>query len=245
MEYHRVKTVNTDKRSRKRLKFASSREKSKYATADVYRSYKRKLGTTSSTTTQREEAVHHNTSKLKHDSKRRKIRSTATSDGQKSSSDGRTAVVRSSSKKKKKDDSISSYDAIDDEVDDTTDDYLTSSSSFSDELDITIDRNGSEIFTMFHRKIWGLVRSLPEILHHSTQIIDLLLMYMLSPSHSPNTPSLSLYGNENEDENENVPHEQVVVRDGLVVQEESRLITQPENMYPASPFYSSSSDNED
>ena len=51
--------------------------------------------------------------------------------------------------------------------------------------------------------------------------------------------------NEDENENENVPHEQVVVRDGLVVQEESRLITQPENMYPASPFYSSSSDNED
>ena len=54
-----TKSVNTDKRSRKRLKFASSKERSKRASADVYRSYKRKVGVTSAAT--REEIVHNST----------------------------------------------------------------------------------------------------------------------------------------------------------------------------------------
>ncbi|CAB9504964.1 processome component 20 homolog [Seminavis robusta] len=54
---HQVKSVNTDSRSRKRLKFTSSKQRSKRASADVYRSYKRRIGVTSAAS--REERVHH------------------------------------------------------------------------------------------------------------------------------------------------------------------------------------------
>ena len=198
MESHRVKTVNTDKRSRKRLKFASAREKSKYATADIYRSYKRKLGTTSSSTSQREEAVHSNNNKLK-----RQKRISSTSSSSKSSTttitsttnDGRTSIVRSSSRKtkdKKEEEDAAEYDTIDDNnnlMETSLSSTTTTTTFFSDELDIAFDRNGSEIFQQFHRQIWKLCRSLPEILHHSNEIVDILLSYMLSPYDAPGTPT--------------------------------------------------------
>jgi hypothetical protein len=49
-----------------------------------------------------------------------------------------------------------------------------SESNFASELDIALDRNASEIFSFFHREIWHMVRSLPEVLHHATKIVDLL-----------------------------------------------------------------------
>lgn len=67
-----------------------------------------------------------------------------------------------------------------------TDDTTT---SFTEELDIAMDRNPSEIFNQFHRQVWPLVRSLPELLHHSTQVLDLLLSYLLSPEEAPGTCS--------------------------------------------------------
>jgi Down-regulated in metastasis len=62
-------------------------------------------------------------------------------------------------------------------------------STFSEELDIAMDRNSSEIFFRFHRAVWPLVRSLPELLHHSEQVVDLLLSYLLSPEESSDTSS--------------------------------------------------------
>ena len=57
METHRIKSLSTDKRSKNRLRFATNKQKSKRASADVYRRYKRRIGVTSSAT--REENVHH------------------------------------------------------------------------------------------------------------------------------------------------------------------------------------------
>jgi hypothetical protein len=50
-----VKTYNANSKSKNRIKFSSSKQRAKQASADVYRSYKRKHGTAAS----REERVHH------------------------------------------------------------------------------------------------------------------------------------------------------------------------------------------
>lgn len=58
-------------------------------------------------------------------------------------------------------------------------------STLAEELDIALDRNASEIFGKFHRELWLLVRSLPEVLHHASQIVDILLCFLLSPADCP------------------------------------------------------------
>lgn len=68
---------------------------------------------------------------------------------------------------------------------------LNNDSTFATELEIALDRNASEIFSKFHREIWHLVRSLPEVLHHADRIVDLLLLYMLSPAETPGEKSTS------------------------------------------------------
>lgn len=167
MDSQHVKSINTDKRSKKRIRFASNRERSKRASADVYRSYKRKIGVTSAAT--REEFVHN-----PHGNERAKKRQRAHHlpiDDQ----SARTAVLKISK--------VVDEDESDSEIE------LEVSSSFASELDVALDRNASEIFGKFHRKVWVLVRSLPEILHHVEEIIGLLMSYMLSPVLLPERPS--------------------------------------------------------
>ena len=48
-------------------------------------------------------------------------------------------------------------------------------SSFASELDVALDRNGSEFFGHFHGDIWDHVRSLADILHHADTIVKILL----------------------------------------------------------------------
>jgi hypothetical protein len=175
MEAH-VKSINTDKRSKKRIRFASSTERSKRASADVYRSYKRKIGVTSAAT--REELVHNPSGTER--SKKRQRKSHRPIDG-----DSRTAVVKVSKEE--------------DTTDSESDGELELSSTFAMELDVAIDRNASEVFSKFHRAVWALVRSLPEILHHSEKIVDLMMSYMLSPASKPERPSdLSARGQKRE-----------------------------------------------
>lgn len=162
----RVKSINTDKRSKKRIKFVSPKQKSKRASADVYRSYKRKIGVTSAAT--REEQVH-NPQGTDHAKKRHRSSHSPLDDA------NRTAIAKISRH---------NYEATDD-----FDVEIDVSSTFAEELDIALDRNASEIFSKFHRQIWSLVRSLPEILHHSEKIVDLMLSYMLSPASLPERPS--------------------------------------------------------
>ena len=175
MESQHVKSINIDKRSTKRIKFASAKERAKRASADVYRSHKRKIGATSATT--REEAVH-NPRRENSARKRQRSHHLAVGDDKE-----KTAVLKIS-KGDDKDDKVSP------DLEPSEDrESLDVSSSLAEELDETLDRNASEIFGKFHRHVWPLVRSLPEILHHSEKIVDLMLSHMLSPESYPERPS--------------------------------------------------------
>lgn len=168
-----MKSINLDSRSNKRIKFASARERSKRASADVYRSHKRKIGATSAKT--REEAVH-NPGRNEGSKKRQRSHHLPVED------DSRALVLKSAADTKVKDEEP--------ELE------LDASTTFASELDESLDRNVSEIFAKFHRKIWPLVRSLPEILHHTNKIIDILVSYMLSPAALPERPSEVVEGEE-------------------------------------------------
>ena len=158
-----VKSLSTDARGNNRLKFASSKQKSKRASADVYRSYERKIGVTSAAS--REERVHHPHAEESKKKRRRKNDNRG---------DDKVAVVHNSQQL---------------ELDESSDNELDTESTFESELDLARDRNSSEIFDRFYNEIWHLVRSLPEILHHSSQVIDILLSYLLSPESAPSTKS--------------------------------------------------------
>jgi hypothetical protein len=172
MESRHVKTINTDKRSSKKIKFASAKQRSKGASADVYRSHKRKIGATSAAT--REDAVHNPHREL--GARKRQRAHHITVDGDRS----KGAVVSVGS----------NHHAITDDAESTVEDVeLIVDSSFADELDETLDRNASEVFGKFYRKVWPLVRSLPEILHHAEKIIELMLSHVLSPESTPELPT--------------------------------------------------------
>lgn len=143
------KRASVSKDGTTRIRFASAGKRSKQASADVYRQYKRQRGVLSSAT--REERVHQQESSKK--------RPRVTDDG-----DVKQVVYSGK---------------LEEESD--VEGVETSSSHFSVELDLALDRNASEIFGHFHREIWHLVRSLPEILHHAGQVVDLLMAYVLSP----------------------------------------------------------------
>jgi hypothetical protein len=63
------------------------------------------------------------------------------------------------------------------------------SSTFAEELELANDRNGSALFAEFYREMWPLVRSAPELIHHSALVVDLLLAYMMSPESNPEEKS--------------------------------------------------------
>lgn len=163
MSANHTKILNTDASGKNRLKFTSSKQIAKLASADVYRSYKRKSGVVTSASS-REEQVHRQQSKQNGIGKRLKPnpRPTDEEDGQKIDHHTQDEDVSDSEEK---------------EIDHNY-------SLFASELDITSDRNASTIFGKFYREIWSLCRSLPEVLHHSSQIVDLLSFYLVSPSES-------------------------------------------------------------
>lgn len=170
MESRHVKSVNIDERSNKRIKFASAKERAKRASADVYRSHKRKIGATSATT--REEAVH-NPHREINVRKRQRAHHLPVGDDR-----SKVAVLNVADQ----DELVETGIGDESEVLDIT-------SSLASELDETLDRNASEIFGKFHRQVWPLVRSLPEILHHSAKIVDSMLSHVLSAESSPEVPS--------------------------------------------------------
>jgi hypothetical protein len=173
MDSQHVKVLSTDSRSKNRIRYASSRQRGKQASADVYRNYKRRIGVSSSAT--REERVHNPTQ----DSNRAKKRIKTSQSGD-SSSDKRAVVPAGRASAATELELVTSGSESEAEH---------SESNFASELDIALDRNASEIFSFFHREIWHMVRSLPEVLHHATKIVDLMLAYMLSPETAPSQMS--------------------------------------------------------
>jgi hypothetical protein len=176
MDSQHVKILSTDSRSKNRIRYASSRQRGKQASADVYRNTKRRIGVSSSAT--REERVHNPTVDSSRAKKR--IKTSQNGDG---GSDKRAVVPAGRASSANELELVTSGSESEDE---------RSESNFASELDIALDRNASEIFSFFHREIWHMVRSLPEVLHHATKIVDLMLAYMLSPETAPHTMSPSV-----------------------------------------------------
>jgi hypothetical protein len=170
---HHVKTINTDERSKKRIRFASSKERSKKASADVYRSYKGRIGGGVTSAATREEFVHN----PKRDEGRAKKKSRHRVDHD-------SGFIKISNNKDKAETILEENENEEEEEMGTE-----ISSTFSGEIDVAFDRNASEIFSKFHREIWKLVRSLPEILHNLDRIVDILVAYMLSPASMPDVRS--------------------------------------------------------
>lgn len=69
------------------------------------------------------------------------------------------------------------------------DDLDVTEATFSEELDLANDRNASELFGQFYRQVWPLARSLPEVLHHATKIVDACLEYLMSNEAAPHVKS--------------------------------------------------------
>lgn len=168
-----VKSVNTDSRSKKRIKFASTKERSKKASADVYRSHESQTGSA-------ELVVHHPRWNDVRGTKNKRLLDDDNDDNKRS----RSAFVKLSQKSVLIDDG-----KVHTESGKNGSNEIGTTTTFASELDIALDRNPSEIFSKFHRQIWILVRSLPEILHNLDTIIDLLLSYLLSPSKMLDRPS--------------------------------------------------------
>ena len=69
-----------------------------------------------------------------------------------------------------------------DEEEEEEEDPFSTESTFASELDLTKDRNASKLFTELYKQVSPLVASpLPEILHHSSTIVTILLNYLVSP----------------------------------------------------------------
>jgi hypothetical protein len=160
-----IKSVSTDPRSKNRIRYKSSRQRAKSASADVYRSYKRQFGVTSAAS--REERVHHPSREESGRERKRQKR-------QPSGSDDRVAILRND------------MHVDEDTMDDSDVDF---ESTFASELDLALDRNASEIFGRFYREVWHLARSLPEVLHNGEEIVCILVSYLLSPESDPSTRS--------------------------------------------------------
>ncbi|KAL7571719.1 hypothetical protein ACA910_002819 [Epithemia clementina (nom. ined.)] len=173
MDSHLVKSLNVDRRSRKRLRFATTKQKSKLASADVYRRYKRRLGATAAAT--REENVHHTTPL----SKKQCLKTNKTQQGELVNVDLSNCGL-----------SVMEHDSVNVVADETT---------LAEELDLALERNGSAVFKEFYHKVWPLVRSLPELVHHAEKIVDLMLEYLLSPENVPPQPAKDA---EDEDEDD-------------------------------------------
>ena len=156
----RIKTVQPDSRSANRLVFRSTKQRSKAASADVYRHYKRRIGVTSAAT--REERVHY-PSEEPTPTKRRKHNTTHPSIIE---SRDKVAVLQQGPNVQD-----SSPSSSEEEKD------MDIESTFASELELAHDRNASEIFSHFYRDIWHLVRSLPEVLHHASDIVEICMSY--------------------------------------------------------------------
>lgn len=156
-----IKTFDIENKSKNRLRFSSAKERSKKASADVYRHYKRRTGIVTSATS-REERVHHKDQNEGINSKKRKFFSSE------------KAILSNR---------LIEQDHSEDELD------LDTKTTFSLELQLAKDRNASDLFSNMYGELSSLVGSLPEILHHAKKIVVILMRYLVSPFTDQFSPS--------------------------------------------------------
>ena len=106
---------------------------------------------------------------------------------------GRTAVIVSSKKSKQLQLGTTSQDyamdieeegaenEVEDEEEETAAQLITGGTLFLTELEISSQRNGSQLFRSLVRELRPLCKSIAELLHHGERIVDLLYCYLLSP----------------------------------------------------------------
>ncbi len=200
-----------------RLRFVSAKVRAKKATADVYRTSDRRHN--SSSTAVREKRVHSAGSGTKK-KKRRKNKDSPKYDDEEEDTIryfgrdtdaaglgiGRTAVIVSSKSKLVLDeqtpadgdlmdeDNTGEQGLSDDEEKDKT--LLTGGTIFLSELEISSQRNGSQLFQNLVRQLRPLSNSLAELLHHKDKIVELLCAFLLSPREDDGAPTPRRRANE-------------------------------------------------
>lgn len=181
--HQHTKTLSTDSRSKNRIRYASTKDRAKKASADVYRSYKRRVGVAQTTAAAREERVHHPGGGPKSSSKKKRKKTFVGEGGEK-----KTTIVVGS---KERGDATADFELIERAGEEVDDELLPQDveSCFASELDLAQDRNASELFGKMYRDIWPLTRSLAEMLHHADDIVAVLLCYLLSPESDPGAPT--------------------------------------------------------
>jgi len=180
MSHQHTKTLSTDSRSKNRIRYASTKDRAKKASADVYRSYKRRVGVAQTTAASREERIHHPGGEAKGGKKKRK-KTFIGQGGEKKT----TIVVGGKDQKEVAD----LFDLGEEEPEEEGLLQQDVESCFASELDLAQDRNASELFGKLYRELWPLTRSLAEMLHHADDIVAVLLCYLLSPESDPGTPT--------------------------------------------------------
>ena len=176
MEHQHRKSLNTDSRSKNRIRYSSVRDRAKRASADVYRSYNRRIGVTTAAT--REEQVHHpDTSPAGTGRAKKRRRKTYGGDAH-----GEKKTTLYFGRNRQDEEEELGHDVSSDKEDEWG---SSLESCFASELDLAQDRNASELFGSFYREIWPLTRSLAEMLHHADEIVAILLCYLLSPESDP------------------------------------------------------------
>jgi hypothetical protein len=176
--HQHTKTLSTDSRAKNRIRYASTKDRAKKASADVYRSYKRRVGVAQTTAASREERVHHPGGGPKSPMEKRK-KSFIGQGGE-----TKATIVIEGKEKEGAADLIDRGEEVDEEL--LPQDV---ESCFASELDLAQDRNASELFGKMYREIWPLTRSLAEMLHHGDDIVAILLCYLLSPESDPGAPT--------------------------------------------------------
>ncbi|KAL3817639.1 hypothetical protein ACHAXA_011727 [Cyclostephanos tholiformis] len=187
-----------------RLRFASAKFRAKYANADVYRSSDSRRTATS--TGLREKRVHGTSFRSgdggsksckknktdKHEMK--EVRYFGRDNDAEGHGVGRTAVIVS---KETGGNLAMAYDDAkgidgqnidvgsleDEEVDQEiqTTELITGGTIFLTELEISAQRNGSQLYQKLVRELRPLCKSFAELLYHGERIVDLLYAYLLSP----------------------------------------------------------------
>ena len=198
-----------------RLRFVPAKVRAKKATADVYRTSDRRHNVSS--TAVREKRIHAADGFAAKKKKRRKNRDAVKDDEEEEVEEetiryfgrdtdagglgiGRTAVIVSSKSKlvldeqSPVDEDLMDGDLSDEEEQDKT--LLTGGTIFLAELEVSSQRNGSQLFQNLVRQLRPLSNSLAELLHHKEKIVELLCAFLLSPREDAGAPTPRRRANE-------------------------------------------------
>ena len=208
-----------------RLRFVSAKTRGKRATADVYRTSDRRHNT-SATAVREKRVHSATSAGTKTKKRRKNKDAQRDRDDDQSEEEeedavryfgrdtdaeglgiGRTAVIVSSKSKllleeqkyddDNEDSSIDDDKALSEEDEEERDNkLLTGGTIFLTELEISSQRNGSQLFQSLTRQLRPLSKSIAELLHHKEKIVELLCSFLVSPRGDENSPTPRRRANE-------------------------------------------------